>query len=130
MGLLDKLTGDSGLASKLGGGSSSGGNHSGGGLGGFGGGKHSAGSGHVKSEKDEDMLDKGEKSLIHPTPIEEQELNFVSGIDFVQEKVLKKDQSNESAKEQQQDQKIADFIRKQYKGQTGKEFPIKEKHHK
>lgn len=61
-------------------------------------------------------------------PLRRVDLTCASGIDLVQEKVLKQgDQSNESAKEQEKDQKIADFVRKQYKGQTGKEFPIKEK---
>lgn len=51
-----------------------------------------------------------------------------TGIDYVQEKYLKQgDQSNESAAEQAKDKKIAGFIRDQYKGATGKEFPIKEK---
>lgn len=53
------------------------------------------------------------------------------GIDFVQEKFLKQgDQSNESAAEQAKDEKISDFIRGQYKNQTGKDFPIKDKDRK
>ena len=46
----------------------------------------------------------------------------------MQENYLKGgDQKNESAVEQGKDKKIAGFIRSQYKGATGKEFPIKEK---
>jgi hypothetical protein len=37
------------------------------------------------------------------------------------------DQSNESALEQAKDEQISDFIRSQYKGATGKDFPIADK---
>ena len=50
------------------------------------------------------------------------------GVDWVQEHVLKQgDQSNESAAEQAKDEQISDFIRGQYKKQTGSEFPVKDK---
>ncbi|CCO32257.1 hypothetical protein BN14_12238 [Rhizoctonia solani AG-1 IB] len=49
-------------------------------------------------------------------------------IDWVQEKYLGQgDQSNESALEQAKDEQISDFIRSQYKGATGKDFPIADK---
>ncbi|KAK7750272.1 hypothetical protein SLS62_007789 [Diatrype stigma] len=64
--------------------------------------------GGKESEKDEDALDKG--------------------VDWVQEHVLGQgDQSNESAVEQAKDEKISDFIRGQYKSQTGKDVPIEDK---
>jgi len=37
------------------------------------------------------------------------------------------DQSNESAMEQAKDEQISDYIRKQYKGMTGSDMPIKDK---
>ncbi|PGH14277.1 hypothetical protein AJ79_03099 [Helicocarpus griseus UAMH5409] len=62
---------------------------------------NTAAGGGKESEKKEDMLDKG--------------------IDFVQEHVLGKGpQNNESAFEQAKDEKIADFIRGQYKSSTGR----------
>lgn len=36
-------------------------------------------------------------------------------------------QDNESAIEQAKDEQISDFIRKQYKGMTGSDIPIKDK---
>jgi len=46
----------------------------------------------------------------------------------VQENVLKQgDQSNESAVEQAKDEQISDFIRDQYKKQTGSDFPVADK---
>ena len=46
----------------------------------------------------------------------------------MQEKVLGQgDQSNETAAEQAKDEAISDFIRGQYKGTTGTDFPIKDK---
>ncbi|KAI1333643.1 hypothetical protein F5Y15DRAFT_421627 [Xylariaceae sp. FL0016] len=64
--------------------------------------------GGKESEKNEDALDKG--------------------VDFVQEKFLGQgDQSNESAAEQAKDEQISDFIRDQYKKQTGSDMPIKDK---
>lgn len=36
-------------------------------------------------------------------------------------------QDNESAAEQAKDEQISDMIRKQYKGMTGKDVPIKDK---
>ncbi|KAK3323718.1 hypothetical protein B0T19DRAFT_212493 [Cercophora scortea] len=63
------------------------------------------------SEKNEDILDKG--------------------VDWVQERVLKQGaQDNESAAEQAKDEQISDFIRDQYKKNTGKEFPVGDKEHK
>jgi hypothetical protein len=51
-----------------------------------------------------------------------------SGVDWVQEHVLGQgDQSNESAVEQAKDEQISDFIRGQYKSQTGSDMPIKDK---
>ncbi|CCX10369.1 hypothetical protein FPQ18DRAFT_302584 [Pyronema domesticum] len=69
---------------------------------------NSALGGGQKSEAKEDHLDKG--------------------IDYVQEKFLGQGpQNNESAIEQAKDEKISDFIRNQYKGQTGKDFPVADK---
>ncbi|KUJ14746.1 uncharacterized protein LY89DRAFT_619898 [Mollisia scopiformis] len=69
---------------------------------------NSAAGGGRESEKNEDMLDKG--------------------IDFVQEKFMGQgQQDNESAVEQAKDEQISDFIRKQYKGATGSDVPIKDK---
>ncbi|KAK3688300.1 hypothetical protein B0T22DRAFT_149958 [Podospora appendiculata] len=63
------------------------------------------------SEKNEDILDKG--------------------VDWVQDKFLKQGaQDNESAAEQAKDEQISDFIRDQYKKNTGKEFPVQDKEHK
>jgi len=61
---------------------------------------NTAAGGGKKSEKDEDMLDKG--------------------IDYVQEHVLGQgQQSNETAFEQAKDDKIADFVRSQYQSKSG-----------
>ncbi|KAF8866208.1 hypothetical protein BDZ45DRAFT_710831 [Acephala macrosclerotiorum] len=69
---------------------------------------NSAAGGGRESEKNEDMLDKG--------------------IDFVQEKFMGQGpQDNESAVEQAKDEQISDFIRRQYKGVTGNDIPIKDK---
>ena len=81
---------------------------SGGFLGGIGDKLNSAAGGGKESEKKEDSLDKG--------------------IDFVQERFMGQGkQDNESAFEQAKDDKIADFVRGQYKSQTGKDFPGGEK---
>merc|ERR1711881_637417 len=83
-------------------GSSSGG---GGFLGGIGDKLNSAAGG---GEENEDYLDKG--------------------VDFVQEKFMGQGpQDNESAVEQAKDEQISDFIRAQYKGTTGKDFPVADK---
>lgn len=51
-----------------------------------------------------------------------------TGVDFVQQHVLGQgDQSNEGAAEQAKDEQISDFIRGQYKSQTGNDVPIKDK---
>jgi len=51
-----------------------------------------------------------------------------TGVDLVQEKFLGQGpQDNESAVEQAKDEQISDYIRGQYKGQTGGDFPIKDK---
>ncbi|KFY44310.1 hypothetical protein V494_01540 [Pseudogymnoascus sp. VKM F-4513 (FW-928)] len=69
---------------------------------------NTAAGGGRESEKNEDMLDKG--------------------IDYVQEKFMGQGkQDNESAIEQAKDGQIADFIRSQYKGSTGSDFPIADK---
>lgn len=69
---------------------------------------NTAAGGGRESEKDEDYLDKG--------------------VDFVQEKFLGGGkQDNESAIEQAKDEQISDYIRKQYKGFTGSDLPIKDK---
>ncbi|KAK6504255.1 hypothetical protein TWF506_002459 [Arthrobotrys conoides] len=61
-----------------------------------------------KGEQNEDALDKA--------------------IDYVQENVFKQGpQDNESAAEQAKDGAIADFVRDQYKKNTGKDFPISER---
>ena len=50
------------------------------------------------------------------------------GIDYVQENFLGQGkQDNESAVEQAKDEQISDFIRGQYKSQTGKDFPVADK---
>ncbi|KAH8102027.1 hypothetical protein BXZ70DRAFT_906038 [Cristinia sonorae] len=50
------------------------------------------------------------------------------GIDWVQEHVLGQGpQNNESAAEQFKDEQISDFIRGQYKGTTGSNFPVADK---
>lgn len=50
------------------------------------------------------------------------------GVDWVQENVLHQGpQNNESAVEQAKDEQISDFIRRGYKGGTGKEFPVADK---
>ncbi|KAF2795633.1 hypothetical protein K505DRAFT_323938 [Melanomma pulvis-pyrius CBS 109.77] len=77
-------------------------------LGGIGDKLNSAAGGGKESEKNEDYLDKG--------------------VDYVQEKFLGAGpQDNESAVEQAKDEQISDFIRKQYKGATGSDVPIKDK---
>ncbi|KAF1845792.1 uncharacterized protein K460DRAFT_115256 [Cucurbitaria berberidis CBS 394.84] len=77
-------------------------------LGGIGDKLNSAAGGGKESEKNEDYLDKG--------------------VDYVQEKFLGQGpQDNESAVEQAKDEQISDFIRKQYKGTTGSDIPIKDK---
>ncbi|KAK5064228.1 hypothetical protein LTR84_000061 [Exophiala bonariae] len=69
---------------------------------------NAAAGGGPESEKNEDYLDKG--------------------VDFVQEKFLGQGpQNNESAAEQAKDEQISDFIRGQYKTQTGKDFFVKDK---
>ncbi|KAL5598933.1 hypothetical protein BROUX41_003748 [Berkeleyomyces rouxiae] len=79
-----------------------------GGFGGLSNMLNNAAGGGAKGEKNEDMLDKG--------------------IDAFQQHVLGQgQQSNETAAEQAKDEAIAGFIRSQYKGSTGKDFPIKDK---
>jgi len=69
---------------------------------------NSALGGGKSSEKNEDALDKG--------------------VDMFQERVLGQGpQDNESALEQAKDEQISDFIRGQYKTNTGKEFFVKDK---
>ena len=47
-----------------------------------------------------------------------------TGVDYVQENVLHQGpQDNESAVEQAKDDKVADFVRSQYKSNTGKDIP-------
>ncbi|KAK7051481.1 hypothetical protein VNI00_004455 [Paramarasmius palmivorus] len=59
---------------------------------------------------------------------ERKEDGLDKGIDWVQEHVFKQGpQNNESAAEQMKDNAIADTIRSQYKGMTGKDFPIADK---
>ncbi|KAF3766756.1 hypothetical protein M406DRAFT_254890 [Cryphonectria parasitica EP155] len=59
---------------------------------------------------------------------EKKEDGLDKGVDWVQENILKQgDQSNESAVEQAKDEQISDFIRKQYKSQTGSDFPVADK---
>ncbi|TDZ15464.1 hypothetical protein C8034_v005617 [Colletotrichum sidae] len=59
---------------------------------------------------------------------EKQEDGLDKAVDFVQEKVLGQGaQDNESAAEQAKDEQISDFIRGQYKNQTGKDFPVADK---
>lgn len=69
---------------------------------------HGAVGGGPESEKKEDGLDKG--------------------VDWVQENVFKQGaQNNENAIEQAKDEQISDFIRGQYKGAAGKDFPVADK---
>lgn len=90
---------------------------------------NSAAGGGRESEKNEDLLDKGTHSmnfgcLLIPRAL----LWHFAGIDFVQEKFMGQGpQDNESALEQAKDEQISDYIRKQYKGMTGSDFPIKDK---
>ncbi|KAF3163981.1 hypothetical protein TWF106_009603 [Orbilia oligospora] len=59
---------------------------------------------------------------------EQKEDTLDKAIDYVQENVFKQGpQDNESAAEQAKDGAIADFIRDQYKKNTGKEFPVSER---
>lgn len=61
-------------------------------------------------------------------PVENICTNRSIGIDFVQEKFMGGGkQDDESAIEQAKDGQIADFIRGQYKGATGSDFPISNK---
>ncbi|KAK3048514.1 hypothetical protein LTR09_010178 [Extremus antarcticus] len=67
-----------------------------------------AAGGGKSSEANEDYLDKT--------------------IDYVQENVMGQGkQNNESAVEQAKDEQISDYIRGQYKSQTGSDMPIKDK---
>ncbi|KAK4172437.1 hypothetical protein QBC36DRAFT_247533 [Triangularia setosa] len=69
---------------------------------------NSMAGGGKESEKNEDALDKG--------------------VDLFQQHVLGQgDQSNESAIEQAKDEQISDFIRDQYKKNTGKDIPVADK---
>ncbi|KAK0742043.1 hypothetical protein B0T21DRAFT_448797 [Apiosordaria backusii] len=69
---------------------------------------NSMAGGGKESEKNEDALDKG--------------------VDLFQQHVLGQgDQSNESAIEQAKDEQISDFIRDQYKKNTGKDAPVADK---
>ncbi|KAK2766705.1 hypothetical protein FQN54_006018 [Arachnomyces sp. PD_36] len=69
---------------------------------------NSAAGGGKESEKKEDYVDKG--------------------VDYVQENFLGQGkQDNESAFEQAKDDKIADFVRGQYKTRTGSDMPGAEK---
>ncbi|KAK0645765.1 hypothetical protein B0T16DRAFT_296178, partial [Cercophora newfieldiana] len=99
---------------------------------------HGAVGGGPESEKKEDALDKGASRPPHknaptsshpPTTLKPKTKPFPhSGIDWVQENVLKQgNQNNESAAEQAKDKLIAETIRDQYTKATGKEFPVKEK---
>ncbi|KZV82278.1 hypothetical protein EXIGLDRAFT_627244 [Exidia glandulosa HHB12029] len=77
-------------------------------AGGFMGKINSALGGGAQSEAKEDYLDKG--------------------VDWVQEHVMGQGpQTNESAFEQAKDEQISDAIRRGWKGQTGGDFPIKDK---
>lgn len=115
---------------------------------------NAAAGGGPQSEQKEDGLDKGTAPFssvtvsrlrclsrswlwvvpaIHPPPrtftrTKTDRVCWVSGIDFVQERVLGQGaQNNESAIEQAKDEQVSDFIRGQYKNQTGKEFFVKDK---
>mgnify|MGYP001296129999 CR=1 FL=1 len=92
---------------------------------------HGLAGGGPESEKKEDALDKG--TPFPPLPIamgDTDGLTFppCTGIDWVQEHILKQGpQNNESAAEQAKDKVIADVIRDGFHKATGKPFPIKEK---
>ncbi|CAE6530498.1 unnamed protein product [Rhizoctonia solani] len=59
---------------------------------------------------------------------EAKEDHLDKAVDLFQQHVLGQgDQSNESAIEQAKDEQISDFIRSQYKTQTGKDFPVADK---
>ena len=93
------------------------GSGSGGGfLGGLGDKLNSAAGGGRQSEKDEDYLDKGERSETQLCAILQVLMRSFPplGVDFVQEKFLGQGpQDNESAVEQAKDEQISDFIRNQ-----------------
>ena len=96
-------------------------------LGGIGDKLNNAAGGGAEGEKKEDGLDKGKFTDSEHTQCSL--LTFlIVGIDYVQENFLGQGkQDNESAVEQAKDEQISDFIRGQYKGQTGKDFPIADK---
>lgn len=99
--------------------------NSGGFMGGIGDKLNSVAGGGKESEKNEDYLDKGEKC--YKLYLWNKKLTS-PGVDFVQEKFLGQGpQDNESAVEQAKDEQISDFVRKQYKGVTGSDVPIKDK---
>ncbi|KAI3396618.1 hypothetical protein diail_11871 [Diaporthe ilicicola] len=59
---------------------------------------------------------------------EKKEDGLDKGVDWVQENLLGQGkQDDESAVEQAKDEQISDFIRGQYKNNTGKDFPIADK---
>ncbi|KAG8949351.1 hypothetical protein FRC03_000369 [Tulasnella sp. 419] len=58
---------------------------------------------------------------------EQKEDALDKAVDFVQERSGGGQQTNEGAFEQAKDEQISDAIRRQYKGATGKEFPIADK---
>ncbi len=88
---------------------------------------NSLAGGGKESEKTEDALDKGVYCVLLLT-FAYPELTIHPGVDAFQQYVLKEgDQSNESAAEQAKDEQISDFVRKQYKSVTGKDFPAEDK---
>ena len=92
---------------------------------------HSHATVHESSagEAKEDYLDKGSFSVhFFSLPLVSPLSSSLAGVDWVQEHVMGQGpQNNESAAEQFKDEQISDFIRGQYKGATGSEFPVKDK---
>ena len=88
---------------------------------------NSMAGGGQSSEKNEDMVDKGQwclKLVIYPRSA----ANVTTGVDMFQEKVMGQGpQNNESAVEQHKDEAISDAIRGQYKNFTGSDVPIADK---
>lgn len=97
------------------------------GSGGLFGSVNNALGGGKSGEANEDYLDKGKFAphisflrIALTDPLD-------SAVDFAQERMGQGQQSDESALEQAKDEQISDFIRSQYKGATGRDFPVADK---
>jgi hypothetical protein len=97
-------------------------------LGGIGNKLNNAAGGGAEGEKKEDYLDKGTQCPSWLPRLTIADPSLLAGVDYVQENFLGQGkQDNESAIEQAKDEQISDFIRGQYKGVSGKEFPVADK---